>query len=448
MDIVAANNGTASAESLDGTGLHLRLTISAGQNSLSLPSYFGAQDTWRLADAQGNKVRYVGPKVKRALGTPIVVEPGESRVFEVSIASEYHAFNDETPRPFKFSTGGFTFVATPASKVSGEGETKSSQDLVGSLGFGTMEYADGGGISDPAILYAATKLALAAGVKSFDCAEMYQTTKHVGKALKESSVPREQLHITTKLKGMPVGSYASVKKRMVRHLADLELEFVDLLLVHWPGPGDCDLASNEAVTSSCTWEWFDANIEEAWANMVQLQKDGLTKKIGVSNFYTAHLKRLVAFCSSTNSTPPAANEIFLDITHQERELLMYMATNNIQPIGYRALAFLPVVAMAAQMGDPTNGILESICAGSLADVNIHQLVLSWFMKQGVHVLFKSRDAGHISAAVAAAANARSSGWLEGDEDKLAALDGSEMVAMCGGVDETAALFRGMGPATS
>ena len=197
---------------------------------------------------------------------------------------------------------------------------------------------------NPSLLYEMTKQALENNVTHFDCAELYASSQHVGRAFNEiieHTIPRSTLHITSKLKGMPSGSYDQIRERLTNHLNTLSLAYVDLLLIHWPGQHDTDLSSNDDIASKCTWSYFDTNIEAAWINMQRLQTEGLTKQIGVSNFYLSHLQRLP-------EPPPFANEIYLDITHQENVLCEYMNTHNIQCIAYRTLAFLRVVAMASQ----------------------------------------------------------------------------------------------------
>lgn len=80
------------------------------------------------------------------------------------------------------------------------------------LGFGTMEYVSGG--DPPDAMEAATTGALEAGMRHFDCAELYESTVHVGKAFGATKVPREELWITSKLKGLPCGDYSAVKARV------------------------------------------------------------------------------------------------------------------------------------------------------------------------------------------------------------------------------------------
>ena len=264
-----------------------------------------------------------------------------------------------------------------------------------SIGFGTMEYVDGKYSEDPAaVMTAATTTALNAGFRKFDCAEIYESTVHVGKAFGDAigsgKVTRESLHITTKLKGLPCEGYQALKDRVKQHLAQLSMEYVNLLLIHWPGPGTADL-SGESLAKECTWEFFDVNIDSAWKNMQRLKMDGLCREIGVSNFYSQHLQRLAL---ATN-VAPFANQIFIDMTHQEEDLVKEMLQGGIVPIAYRPTAFLPVMEMAAAMGDRTWGtIAEAAAAG---EVSPHEFVMKWMLSRGISPLVKSNNEDHCKA---------------------------------------------------
>ena len=198
---------------------------------------------------------------------------------------------------------------------------------------GTMEHVDG---SDrkPEAMYDAVLAYLKAGGRHLDCAECYQSTPHVGRAIADSGVSRAELHVTTKLSGLPC-DYAEVKQRLVAHYAALGVERADLLLVHWPGPAASEehageafsgehtralLGDPDALRKACTWAYFDSHIEQAWRNMQQLRDEGLCAKIGVSNFYRQHLRRL----AECGGEAPFANEIYIDATHQEREFVEEM----------------------------------------------------------------------------------------------------------------------------
>ena len=141
------------------------------------------------------------------------------------------------------------------------------------VGFGSMEHVDGS--HDPQALYDATLNFLKCGGRALDCAECYETTAHVGRAISESGIPRAQLHVTTKLAGLPGSSFAAVRRRLEQHLNELGLTRVDLLLIHWPGPAASPdgsfskaktielLSDSAALEAACSWQYFDEHIDAA-----------------------------------------------------------------------------------------------------------------------------------------------------------------------------------------
>jgi diketogulonate reductase-like aldo/keto reductase len=254
--------------------------------------------------------------------------------------------------------------------------------ITAGVGMGTMEWVDGS--REPAQMYDATLTYLKAGGRSIDCAEMYDTQAHVGRAIADSGVPRAEIFVTTKLSGLPINhgnstaSVDAVRERLAQHLKDLGIAYVDLLVMHWPGPSGSrshaiDLLSNpEALAAACTWAYFDQHVDMAWENMRTLRDEGLCTRIGVSNFNEAHLERLARGASGEL---PFANQIYIDVTHQQRTLVSRMREQGILPIAYRALAFLPAVAMAADMGDGTQAALTALQA-SLKAASVQQVTVA------------------------------------------------------------------------
>ena len=110
-----------------------------------------------------------------------------------------------------------------------------------------------------------------------------------------------------------------------------------------------------------------------------------------------------------------------------------MLDRGILPIAYRSLAFLPVVEMAAGMGDTTHATLSELQETLQAD-SIAQVVLLWLVRRGCHALAKSTDEGRSLHNIKAQELARSPRWPDELDALLADADGSEMVAMCEGVD--------------
>eukprot|EP00286_Rhodomonas_abbreviata_P023440 CAMPEP_0181307308 /NCGR_PEP_ID=MMETSP1101-20121128/10801_1 /TAXON_ID=46948 /ORGANISM="Rhodomonas abbreviata, Strain Caron Lab Isolate" /LENGTH=332 /DNA_ID=CAMNT_0023413497 /DNA_START=56 /DNA_END=1054 /DNA_ORIENTATION=- len=302
------------------------------------------------------------------------------------------------------------------------------------MGFGTMEHADGS--KKPEDIFEAVKKALTVGYRHLDTAELYQTQELVGKAVAESGVDRDQIFITSKLKGMPCGEYSAVKQRTSSMLKRMSLDRFDLLLMHWPGPETANWeADPEDLAKSCDFSWFRENLKMAWDNMLRLKAEGLVRHVGVSNFYPAHMAELK---KQFPSLPPFANQINVDALNQETDFVQSMHKDGIAVIAYRPVAFIPVYEMAASMGDNTSTVLDD-AAKKFGASSKQQLVLAWLMSRGIRVIPKSASAANIQA------NYDALSLLGKGELAPDALDplkeGSEVVAMCQGVDEYAAALK-------
>ncbi|HEX2072885.1 MAG TPA: aldo/keto reductase [Geodermatophilus sp.] len=127
--------------------------------------------------------------------------------------------------------------------------------------------------------------ALEAGYRFIDTAASYENERGVGQGIADSGLPREQVFVSTKLRGRDQG-FQSAKRALRESLHRLGLEYVDLYLIHWPLPR------------------LDRYVE-SWLAMEELLAQGLTRAIGVSNFLPEHLDRLAA----AGSTVPAVNQI-------------------------------------------------------------------------------------------------------------------------------------------
>ncbi len=149
----------------------------------------------------------------------------------------------------------------------------------------------------------AVSKALEIGYRSIDTAAIYKNEEGVGAALQSSSLPRAQLFITTKLwnddQGDPLAALeASLEK--------LRLDYVDLYLIHWPRPQQDQYVS-------------------ARRELIKLRDQGSVKSIGVCNFHTPHLQRLL---DETN-VAPVINQIELHPLLQQRQLRARNATHHI-----------------------------------------------------------------------------------------------------------------------
>jgi 2,5-diketo-D-gluconate reductase A len=199
--------------------------------------------------------------------------------------------------------------------------------------------------------------ALEVGYRLVDTAENYRNEVGVGRALKASGVPREELFVTTKfnkrwhsVEGARTAYEASASK--------LGLDYIDLLLIHWPNPGQ------------------DRYVE-AWQGLIALLDDGQVRAIGTSNFKPAHLQRLI---DETGVTPDV-NQIQLSPLWTKQEDRDFDAEHAIvteawSPIGKGGdLLKHPSVVEAAEAHGKTPA----------------QVVLRWHVQQGVVPIPKSAN---------------------------------------------------------
>ncbi|MGH1549913.1 aldo/keto reductase [Leifsonia poae] len=219
------------------------------------------------------------------------------------------------------------------------------------------------------------------GYRHVDTAAKYGNEVGVGRGLAASGVPREEWFVTTKLDGNYQGDDRAVAGLDVS-LERLGLEYVDLLLIHWPLPQRDQYVS--------TWETF-----------IRLREAGKARAIGVSNFKPAHLDRIV----SETGVTPAVNQIQLSPAIPRREQRAYdtehgIVTESWSPIGGTGdLLAAPVLAEIGEKHGRTPG----------------QIVLRWHVQNGLVAIPKSRNPERMAENLAVFD-------FELDADDLAALD--------------------------
>ena len=148
------------------------------------------------------------------------------------------------------------------------------------LGFGTYTIT---GPDAPALIGSA----IDAGYRLLDTATRYENEAEVGEAVRASSVPRDDLFVTSKLPGADHG-YDAALRSVEGSLERLGLDRLDLFLIHWPQPP------------------IDQYVE-TWKAFIRMREEGTVSSIGVSNFLPAHLDRIVA----ETGVPPAVNQVEL-----------------------------------------------------------------------------------------------------------------------------------------
>ena len=188
-----------------------------------------------------------------------------------------------------------------------------NRNKIPAIGFGTYKAQE-----DEAI--ASVKKAIETGYRLIDTAAKYENEEAVGKAIKQSGIAREELMITTKLWRENLG-YESTKKAFETSLAKLDLDYIDLYLIHWPAN-----AKNYE-------NWQKAN-NDSWRAMEELVKEGKIKNIGVSNFWPEHLEPLL----DAAEIEPVINQIEFHPGYWQPELTRYCKEKNILVEAWSPLA--------------------------------------------------------------------------------------------------------------
>jgi len=175
------------------------------------------------------------------------------------------------------------------------------------------------------------KQAIYAGYRHLDCASVYGNEKNIGYVLKEvfksGFLEREDLWITSKVWN---DMHGKVAESCRQSLADLQIEYLDLYLVHWPFPNyhppKCDVASRSPNAKP----YIHENYMNTWREMEKLVDEGLVKNIGTSNMTIPKLKLLLRDAK----IKPACNEMELHPHFRQPELFEFCLKHDIQPIAY------------------------------------------------------------------------------------------------------------------
>ncbi|RKP47335.1 aldo/keto reductase [Cohnella endophytica] len=197
----------------------------------------------------------------------------------------------------------------------------------------------------------AVSVALKAGYRSIDTASMYQNEQGVGRAIRASGIPREQVFVTTKVWNNEQG-YDSTLRAFSESLDRLEMEYADLYLVHWPVVG---------------------KYKETYRALEEMYDQGRVRAIGVSNFNIHHLEDLMGTCR----IKPMVNQVELHPLHTQKKLFAFCRKEGIQLESWRPL-------MQGRLDLP---LIQELAAkyGKTAA----QIVLRWHLQLGIVTIPKS-----------------------------------------------------------
>lgn len=205
------------------------------------------------------------------------------------------------------------------------------------VGFGTYALAQGQDCVQ------AVCDALRCGYRLLDGAAFYGNEEQVGQGIAMSGIPREDIFVTSKVWKTSMG-YQKTKDAFFKTLTDLDLEYLDLYLIHWPVSPKADPKANEINLAT-------------WKAMVELYEEGYIMNIGVSNFKEDHIMPLMEY-----KVRPMVNQLEIHPGYTQLDLVRFCQANEVVP-----QAWSPMGRCRVFENDVINAVAQE-CNRSVAQV--------------------------------------------------------------------------------
>ena len=212
------------------------------------------------------------------------------------------------------------------------------------------------------------RTAMEVGYRYFDTASFYETERALGAAIKDSQIPRNELQIATKVWLDELG-YESTKEALKRSLDRLQLDYVDMYIIHWPRPYD----------KSIDWKQLDI---DTWRAMEEMHDEGLIKGLGLSNFFPHHLDNILANCK----IKPVVDQVELHPGYSQNVVVDHCKKNAVLPQAWSPLG------RRSTLEDPR---LKEVAAKY--GVTVAQLSIQFLLQMDVAMLLKSATKSRMEA---------------------------------------------------
>lgn len=218
--------------------------------------------------------------------------------------------------------------------------------------------------------------ALKIGYRHIDGASGYDNEEEVGRAIRDSGVPRKDIFVTTKLGNT---DHHRVREAFDKSLAALDIEYIDLWLLHWP---------QHIVDGKARHPTESPTVNETWAEMVKVLDTGKVRAIGVANFGVPLLKSLL----ESSTVVPTVNQVELHPLLPQENLRKFAAEHGI------------IVTAYSPLGQPSPGEVSPLLTDESVvrvakklGITEGQVVLSWGVQHGIAVIPKSENPERLKA---------------------------------------------------